>query len=332
MRSGGSNKTKRASTTVLSALCLLFTVPANAQPSSRDGIELVVPTAAEGSTDLLAHIVADGLLRRGFGEIRVRNMPGRSGTLAAAYVAAAAPDGATLLIATPSSHGIASALEPGIRYSPVASFTPILRFAAAPYLLVVKPGGPATLADFTEQARRAGGSWRYASTGIGSPHHLVAEYFFQQAGLSLRHIPASGGAAALAQLRGGVVEVMLPAAILALPQVQSGQLQALAITGSRHIQALPGVPTFSEAGFPVDVESWYGLMGPAGLTQDMRSRLAQAVLAIMAEPKVKLTLEALATHASNETGQDFADVIEREVKRWQDLVNKLGIKPGQNDS
>ena len=291
-----------------------------------NGIELVVPTAAQGSTDLLARLVAEGLGRRGFGDVRVRNMPGRSGTLAAAHVAAAAPDGRTLLVATPSSHGIASAFEARLPFDPLASFTPIVRFAAAPYLLVVNAGGPSTMGQFVEQVRAANGGWRYASTGTGGPHHLVAEYYFQQTGLKLRHIPAAGGAAALGQLVDGQVEVMLPAAVLALPRVRSGQLKALAVTGKQRIKALPGVPTFSEAGIPIEAESWYGLMAPAGLPQAQATALADAVLATLTEPAVEQRLAELAVERTAERGQDFAAVIAGEVARWSRLVRDLGIR------
>jgi tripartite-type tricarboxylate transporter receptor subunit TctC len=296
-----------------------------AQPAA-PAIELVVPTAAQGSTDLLARLVAAGRSRRGFGEVRVRNMPGRSGTIAAAHVAAAVPDGRTLLIATPSSHGIASSFESNMPYDPVGSFTPIVRFASAPYLLVVKPGGASTLGQFEEQARAAGGAWRYASTGAGGPHHLVAEYYFQRAGLKLRHVPAAGGAAALGMLTDGNVEVMLPAAILALPRVKAGQIKALAVTGNRRIKVLPEVPTFGEVGAPVDVESWYGLMAPAGLPAAQAKLLSDAVLATLAEPAVEAKLADLATNRTAEVGQDFAVVVASEVARWKALVDKLGIR------
>jgi tripartite-type tricarboxylate transporter receptor subunit TctC len=290
------------------------------------GMELVVPTAAEGSTDLLARLVAEGLTRRGFGEVRVRNMPGRSGTLAAQYVAAAAPDGRTFLVATPSSHGIASAFENQMRYDPVTSFTPILSFAAAPYLLVVKSGGMATLAQFAEQARAAQGQWRYSSTGTGGPHHLVAELYFRSAGLSLQHVPSAGGALALGKVNDDSVQVMLPAAILALPRVKQGTLKALAVTGPQRLQSLPDVPTFGELGTPVDVVSWYGLMGPAGLPGEQSQRLALAVQAILEAPSLQMKLRELGIEKTNVQGPAFAAQIAGEVTRWKALVNGLGLR------
>jgi tripartite-type tricarboxylate transporter receptor subunit TctC len=214
-------------------------------------------------------------------------------------------------------------------YDPVRSFTPIVRFAAAPYLLVVKPGGSASLEAFVEQAQAAhsqGRDWRYASTGTGGPHHLVAEFYFQRAGLTLTHIPAAGGAAALAKLSDGGVEAMLPAAILALPKIRSGELKALAVTGNQRLKALPDVPTFAELGIPVDVESWYGLMAPAGLPPAQARLLAKTVREIFSDPAVEAQLSALATQATVEEGEAFANLVALEVARWKALVTGLGIQ------
>lgn len=290
------------------------------------GVELVVPTAAEGSTDQLARLIAAGLTRKGFGDVNVHNMPGRSGTLAASHVAASAPDGRTLLVATPSSHGIASAFENKVAYDPVTSFTPIIRFATAPYLLVIKPGSIGTLAQFVDKAKSAQGQWHYASTGIGGPHHLIAELYFQSVGLSLHHVPTKGGSAALDKLIEGSVEVMLPAAILALPRIQQGQLKALAVTGNLRLKSLPEVPTFTELGTPVDVVSWYGLMGPAGLPDAQAKRLATAVQDILAEPTVQAQLNELGIDKTADIGSAFSAVITNEVTRWKALVGSLGIR------
>lgn len=321
----------RAITMAVSLVAMFPVGTSLAEPVIRSGtgLELVIPTAAQGSTDLLARLLADRLSREGMGEIQVRNMPGRSGTLAGAYVAGAIPDGRTLLLATPSSHGIASAFVANMPYDPVRSFTPIVRFAAAPYLLVVKSGGAGSLAAFVDQARNAhsqGREWRYASTGTGGPHHLVAEFYFQRAGLKLNHVPAAGGAAALAKLSDGSVEAMLPAAILALPKIKAGELKALAVTGTQRLKALPDVPTFTELGISVDVESWYGLMAPAGFPPAQAKVLAKTVRDIFSDPAMEAQLTTLATQATVEEGEAFANLVALEVARWTALVTGLGIQ------
>lgn len=294
----------------------------NVEPTT----ELVVPTAAQGSTDLLARLVAKGLTENGFGLVQVRNMPGRSGALAAAYVAAAPPNGRTLLVATPSSHGIASALDRNLPYDPIQSFTSIVRFASAPYLLVVQPDRAANYVAFTEKAKLASGGWTYSSTGTGGPHHLVAEFYFRKTGLSLHHRPAAGGAAALNMLQNGEVQVMLPAAILALPRIQQGQLMALAVTGPQRLVALPEVPTFKETGIQMDMVSWYGLMAPAGMPTEQAEKLASGVISVLADPQIQKSLSAMAIEVSAERGADFLARIKSEMNSWKSIVNDLNLQ------
>ena len=289
-------------------------------------IELVVPTAAQGSTDLLARLVAKGLTEKGFGSVQVRNMPGRSGALAAAYVAAAAPNGRTLLVATPSSHGIASALDRNLPYDPIQSFTPIVRFASAPYLLVVQPNHAANHVVFAEKAKLAAGGWTYSSTGTGGPHHLVAEFYFRKTGLSLQHRPAAGGAAALNLLQNGEVQVMLPAAILALPRIQQGQLKALAVTGPQRLVALPDVPTFNETGIQMNMVSWYGLMAPAGMPNEQTEKLSSGVISVLADPQIQKSLGAMAIQVTAERGVDFLATIKNEMSSWKSLVDDLNLQ------
>lgn len=294
-------------------------------------LELVVPTASQGSTDQIAHLLAAGLSTRGFGEVKVVNMPGRSGTLAAKYVANSAPNGRTLLITTPSSHGIASSFENNLSYNPVTSFTPIIRFAAAPYILVVNMAGPTNLGQFLQQARNTNGQWRYSSTGIGGPHHLIAEFYFKSSGLNLIHQPASGGANAIGKVQNGSVEVMLPTAILALPKIQAQQLRALAVSGDKRITSLPEVPTFGELGVPIQFESWYGLMGPSGLPIEKVQQLSTAVIAILNEPAVEEKLVKLAINKKAERDDDFRQVITNEILLWKNLVLTLGLSIEKNN-
>jgi tripartite-type tricarboxylate transporter receptor subunit TctC len=312
-------------TQVFAVLVLSSCLTVSAQ-SNPDTIELIVPTVAQGSTDLLARIVAKGLTQNGFGQINVRNMPGRSGTLAAAYVAAAKPDGRTLLVATPSSHGIASALDQKLPYDPINSFTSIVRFASAPYLLVVSPERIPDLASFRKEAMETPNKWAYSSTGVGGPHHLVAEFYFEKAGITLNHRPAAGGAAALQMLQKEEVQVMLPAAILAIPRIKQGQIKALAVTGSQRLAVLPDVPTFNESGVQMSMVSWYGLMAPKGLPKEQTEKLAKGVLSILLEPLNQKSLNDLGINITNELGADFDTTIKNEMSYWKSLVTQLGLQ------
>lgn len=304
-------------------LVLAAHAPSQSAVAQAGAVRLVVPTAAQGSTDTIARLLAEGLTAKGLGPFVVDNVVGRNGTLGAQQVASAAPDGQTLLIATQSSHGIAPAFLKDVAYDPVRSFTPVIRFAAVPYVLVVSTSGPQTIQEFIGKARLAQGRWRYASTGAMGPHHLIAEQYFRETGLDLRHVPASGGAVAIAQVISGEVEVMLPAAVLALPKIRSGQLRALAVSSGRRAGALPEVPTLRESGSAMESESWYGLMAPAGLAEAKVKSLAEGVLAVLNDPHVRKQFLELAIDARAETGLAFGNAISAEVAAWKKLAASM---------
>jgi tripartite-type tricarboxylate transporter receptor subunit TctC len=301
----------------------------NAQ-SSEKLISIIVPTAAEGSTDQLARILGAGLEAQGFGKVIVKNMPGKSGSIAADYVAKAEPDGRTLLIGTPSSHSIAQALSSDggspLSYDPIKSFSLIVCFAQAPYILVVGPDGPSSIDEFLKQAKANSGVWKYSSTGVGGPHHLIAEYLFSNVGLSLQHVPAAGGAKAIELVSTNQVQTMLPASILALPQAKSNQIKALAVTGNQRLKALPNIPTFSELGISLDLVSWYGLMAPAGISQEQTERLAAAVKTIFQSPSEQQRLVDLGINVIDERGNDFEKKIAQETDIWKTVVNKMNMR------
>ena len=288
---------------------------------SKTMIQIVVPTAAEGSTDQLARILGAGIRNRGLANVEVVNMPGNSGAIAANFVANAKPDGRTLLIATPSSHSIAKALsvanKTSLSYDPVASFSIISCFAKAPYIFVVSGDGQKSFGAFVNEARKSNSTIKYSSTGVGGPHHLIAEYLFNTLDLKVQHVPAAGGAKAIEMVNKNQVAAMMPASILAIPQIQSGQIQALAITGEQHLGVLPKVPTFKELNISLYLESWYGLMGPSGLAQKQVDDLANIIQLIMQDPLTKKKVESLGINVVDIRDKAFVQMIEQETAIWQ---------------
>jgi tripartite-type tricarboxylate transporter receptor subunit TctC len=306
------------------ALILLGTIHSYAD----EAIKIVVPTAAEGSTDQLARILGAGMQERGYGRVEVVNMPGKSGTIAASFVANAKPDGRTLLIATPSSHSIAKALSATsnpLPYDPIASFSIISCFAQAPYILVVGPNGPQSFDLFIDGVRKNTSTLKYSSTGIGGPHHLIAEYLFSNLGLKLQHVPVAGGAKAIELVKSNEVQVMMPASILAVPQIQSGQIRALALTGGQRLSALPTVPTFKELNISLNLESWYGLMGPSGLPTKQIEQLANVIQLVMQDPTIKKKVESLGINLVDMRDKDFAQMIEQETVIWQKVAKQVSV-------
>lgn len=290
-------------------------------------IKIVVPTAAEGSTDQLARILAAGMQERAYGKVEVINMPGKSGAIAASFVANAKSDGRTLLIATPSSHSIAKALSLAsnetLPYDPVASFSIISCFAQAPYIFVVGPNGPQSFGLFIDGARKSTSTLKYSSTGVGGPHHLIVEYLFSNLGLKLQHVPVAGGAKAIELVKSDDVQVMMPASILAVPQIQSGQIRALALSGAKRLSALPSVPSFKELNIELNLESWYGLMGPSGMPTKQVQELAKLVQLVMQDPITKKKVESLGINLVDIRDKDFAQMIEQETVIWQKLTKQV---------
>ena len=305
------------------ASCLCLVVAACLNPvRAAETWKILVPTAAQGSTDVLTRALAK-TLSADLGEVvEVLNVPGLSGTKAANTVYAAAADTKTLMMATVSSHAIAFGLTPSPNYS-ADGFTPIAMIGAAPYLLMVSPTSPHTEAkSLFEAARRS--PLAYSSTGVNGPHHLVAELMAQRVQVQMKHQPYGGGADALQALANGMVDLMLPASILALPKIQDGSLRVLATTGSQRSQTLPQVPTLSESGLPgFSAESWYVLLGPPKMPAASIERLEKAVVRALQDPAYLKLMQSNGVEARPMGRAQVNAFLLAESQKWGSLVQQL---------
>ena len=287
---------------------------------------IVIPTAAQGSTDILSRELGRHLARVLGSPVETENLPGKSGTIAARKVFASAPDSQRLLMATVSSHAIAMGLPEPAGYRP-GDFTPIAMIGTAPYLLVVANASPYTSVQALISAARKG-ALEYSSTGTGGPHHLVGELFAQKANLTLVHRPYKGGAAALGAVMEGKVQMMLPAAILALPKMRDGSIRVLATTGARRSTRIPQVPTMAEAGLPgFEADSWYVLEGPPGMSPAEVRRVSDAVATVLRDPAFIKVLEDNGVDAGGRPRESIAAFLDDEARKWGGLVTTLKIVP-----
>ncbi len=287
---------------------------------------IVIPTAAQGSTDILSRELGRHLARVLGSPVETENLPGKSGTIAARKVFSSAPDSQRLLMATVSSHAIAMGLPEPAGYRP-GDFTPIAMIGTAPYLLVVANASPYTSVEALVAAARKGGL-EYSSTGTGGPHHLVGELFAQKANLTLVHRPYKGGAAALGAVMEGKVQMMLPAAILALPKMRDGSIRVLATTGARRSTRIPQVPTMAEAGLPgFEADSWYVLEGPPGMSPAEVRRVSDAVATVLRDPAFIKVLEDNGVDAGGRPRESIAAFLDDEARKWGGLVTTLKIVP-----
>jgi tripartite-type tricarboxylate transporter receptor subunit TctC len=235
-------------------------------PYPQQPVKLVVGFAAGGPSDLVARAFADQAAKSLSQTFIVENKPGANAVLATEAVAAAKPDGHTLLAAA-TNHTMIPALYAGrIKFDAAKSFTPVCTFAGSATVLVVGPSLPVkSVGEFLERVRAKPGSATYATPGLGSSPHLATETFRKLTGVSMVHVPYKGAAPAVTDLIGGQVDLSFATVGSVLPHIKSGKLTALAVAARQRSVLLPQVPTFDEAGVKgFVVDTWYGLMAPAG--------------------------------------------------------------------
>ncbi|WP_442597769.1 tripartite tricarboxylate transporter substrate binding protein BugE [Parapusillimonas sp. JC17] len=291
-------------------------------------ITLIVPFSAGGPTDVVGRVVATKASQILGVQVVVENRAGAAGAIGANAVARAKPDGYTVGLATVSTHGTAPNLYPDLPYDAVKDFTPLTNLVASPNILSVHPSFPAKdLNEFVAYIKANPGKHGYANAGAGGINDLGMIWFLQRIGGDMISIPYRGSAPALTDTVGGSVPVIFDNFPSSLPHIQSGKLRALAITGSERNQQLPELPTFKEAGHTdYDVTAWYGLIGPAGLPDEVRDTLSQAFAKAVKDPETSAKLTEAGAFPVGNTPSEFGEQIRNEIARWSDVVKKGNIK------
>lgn len=288
-------------------------------------VTIVVPFAPGGSTDATARMLA-AKLRAVFNQtFVVENKPGAGGNIGADFVAKAAPDGYTLLLAT-SSHVTNISLYKSLPYDFVRDLAPVSQVAVIPSLLVVNPAVPAkTLPEFIRLARDPN-AVSYGSSGSGSSPHLAAEVFNKMAGGKMVHVPYKGSGPALVDLLGGQIQAVFSPFIDALPHVRAGKLRALGMTSKGRSNLLPGVPAIAEVLPGYDVVLWNGIFAPARTPPEVVSRLSQAIGAVLRQEDTKKLLADQGSEPMGSTPEAFRQYVASEIPKWKGLVELSGAK------
>lgn len=289
-------------------------------------LTVLVGFAPGGNPDVAMRHIAHRLAARLGRPVVVENRPGAAGTLAAAAVARAAPDGHTLLFGVAANLAVAPAVMAKAPYDPATAFTPIVEVARGPYVLLVRADLPVRSArDFVDWARANPGRGNFASPGQGSAHHLAAEMLWRAHDLQIQHVPFTSGM--LNALIGGQVDVMLDNLPGPLAAVRGGRVRALAVTGPTRLPALPDVPTLAEQGLPSpDAGFWWGLVAPAGLAPATAMRLNTEVNAILREADTQAVFANWGIEPSGGTSEAFGHLVASESARWKAFVARLGLK------
>ncbi len=284
-------------------------------------IRLVVPFTPGAGTDTVARYVAQKLSDAMKASIVVENKTGAGGAIGAADVAAAAPDGYTLLfVASPFTTVAASARAPG--YDPIKQFAPVAPIASGPLAFVVNVDVPAnTMREFIALAKSQPGKFNYGSAGNGSVNHLALELMNNRAGTTIVHVPYRGIADATKDLLGGSIQAMTASIPAALPLQAEKRVKVLAVTGPKRIPQMPGVPSWQEEGVPnASVINYWGIVAPMGTPPAVIARLNAEVQKVLALPDVRERLEREGAELIPGSPAQLGALIEGDLQNWKKLI------------
>ena len=318
---------KPVHTLLISLLALLgcATVQAQGKP-----IRLVVPYAAGGPIDVTARALAERV-KDTLGTVIIDNKPGAGGNIGADAVAKAAPDGLTIGIAATATHAVNPWLYAKMPYQAATDFAPITQMVRVPNVLVINAETAQrlkinSLADLVAYAKAHPAQLNYGSGGNGSAGHLAGEMFKKAAGIYAVHIPYNGGNPAQLALLAGQVDFNFDNLATAAPNIRSGKLKALAVTTLNRSAALPDTPPVADTFKGFSIDTWWGLVAPAGTPKDVLARLNQAFVAALNTPETKTRFGTLLAEPVGGSAEEFGAFMKAELAKYEGLVKASGAK------
>ena len=305
----------------------LLAAPALAQSYPDKPIRLVIPFPPGGGTDIAARLVGEKLGTALKQSVIPENKPGANGVIASEFVARAAPDGYTLLVATGSSHAFAPALGVKLPFDPVKDFMPIALIGQFPTVLVVNPAVPAkTMRELVDYAKQNPGKLNYGSAGNGSTNHFLGELVKQAAGIDMLHVPYKGSGPAAQDLLAGQIQVMVDSVAAAKGNIEAGKLRALGVTTPQRVAQLPDVPSLKEAGFDIEYAGWVVVMAPAGTPAEVLAKLNGAINGVMADPAVVERYNKQGIVIRTMSLAELPVYLRNDKERWAQVAAKAGLK------
>jgi tripartite-type tricarboxylate transporter receptor subunit TctC len=317
---------KKIALAALVAVAALASVAVAQEKFPSHAITFLVPLAPGSSTDMIARLLGQSASKSLGVPVVIENKPGASTMLAISAAAKAPPDGHTIVIGA-SGLTVNHLLFKSIPYDVERDLTPITLAVGAPVVLVINPSlGTKTLPEFLAKYRDSH-ELSFASGGAGTYLHLAGEVFKARSGIDMKHVPYRGGSPALTDVIAGHVQLMFVTPV-SKPSIDSGDVLALAVSGTTRVDQLPNVPTFAELGFPMpelDAGSWFGILGPAGLPDDVVRLLNQTFNAALKEPATIRELRNIGLVPLGTTPSEFAQFIREEAQRWPPIFARAGI-------
>ena len=311
---------------ILLATAMAFALPVRAQDYPGKPIKIVVPYSPGGGTDIVARLLAEKLQGKWGHAVFVDNRPGAGGNLGAGAVSAAAPDGYTILFTAQGPLVVNKSIYAKLTYDPDA-FVPVSLVTVAYSVLLVNPKMSAnSVQQLIAFAKANPGRLNYASQGIGTAAHLIAELFKSMAGVSIVHIPYKGTGPALTDLVAGQVDMMFGELAAADPYIRSDKLRALAVSSEKRNPSLPNVPTMSEALPGFVVTSWWAIVAPPGTPSAIANTLSSAIAESLKQPDFARRLVDLSMVATGSTPAELGLFIKQESKRWGEVIRAAGVQ------
>ena len=308
------------------ALCLASLAHAADYPAKP--VTIVVPFPAGGSSDMIGRVLAQKMGEKLGQPFVVENKPGATGSIGAAQVKNATPDGYTLLVSSLAVFVVNPHLQKNMAYDPSRDLDLLSVAVQAPNVLVANPSQPVkNVAELVAYLKKNPGKASFASSGAGSSDHLTAELFWQETGTTGLHVPYKGGAPAIQDVIAGHADFSFQNINAVLTQIQAGKLKALAITSAQRSPLLPNVPTLIESGVKnAQVYSWQAIAAPKGLPADVKAKLHDAVVATLRDPEVARKMTDLGFEIVASTPEQFAKFQQEELARWKKVIATAHIE------
>ena len=312
---------------IFCALALLATAAASAQNYPARPLRLVVPTGAGGVTDILARYIAPRLSASLGQQVVIDNRPGASGVVGSQLVAAAPPDGYTLLMVFPA-HPVNPSLFKSLPYDTVKSFAPITVVSTVSTVLIVGNDSPVkSTQEAIALAKAKPGALNYGSVGSGSLGHLAAELMRSMARLQITHVPYKASPQVLTALVSGEIQLyFIASAGTVVPQEKAGRIRSLGVSTRHRLPVLPHVPPIADALPGYEAVGWNGILAPAGTPKAIIERLHSEIAKIVRSPEFSQQLTGEGATAVGNTPAEFDTMIRADMRKWADVVRDAGIQ------
>jgi tripartite-type tricarboxylate transporter receptor subunit TctC len=316
--------TKSSIALLAAGILAAATATASAQGYPTRSINVVVPFPAGGPSDVVARIVTEHMGRTLGQQLVIENVGGAGGTLGSARVAAAAPDGYTLLAGSMGSHVAAPVLTPNLKYDPSKDFEPIGFTAHSPAVITARKDFPAKdMAEFVAYVKQNGDKVKQAHGGIGASSHMACLLFNAELGLKPTLVAYRGTGPAVNDLVGGHVDFLCEQSVSVAEQIKGGSVKAYGISATERLAALPDVPSAKEAGVKYDMSIWAGIFAPKGVPKEVVDKLAAALDKALDDPAVQKRLGDLGASIPAKQERNpatFDRLVKAEIARWAPIL------------